>query len=31
MSGKSCVYVWDNLKFLLMVFVVLGHFADCCI
>ena len=31
MSGKSRVYVWDNLKFLLMVFVVLGHFADCCI
>ncbi len=31
MSGKSRVYIWDNLKFLLMVFVVLGHFADCCI
>lgn len=31
MSGKGRVYVWDNLKFLLMVFVVLGHFADCCI
>ncbi len=31
MSGKNRVYEWDNLKFLLMVLVVLGHFADCCI
>lgn len=30
-SEGSRIYLWDNLKFLLIVFVVIGHFADLCI
>lgn len=29
MSEKNRIYIWDNLKFVLILLVVIGHFADC--
>lgn len=31
MQEKTRIHIWDNLKFLLILLVVIGHFADCCI